>query len=37
MTETQYKCTRCSAALDYRTTKHVGCPECGTIPAHSAD
>jgi len=37
MTDAHYNCTGCGMKLHYRTTKHNGCPNCGTVPLHSAD
>ena len=36
MTDGHYRCD-CGTELHYRTTKHNGCPTCGTVPLHSAD
>lgn len=37
MQRTNYTCYDCGTELGYRTTKHIGCPECDFLPAHSAD
>ena len=37
MTDAHYECTGCGRKLHYQTTKHNGCPNCGTVPLHSAD
>ena len=37
MTDAHYKCVHCSHELHYRTTKHNGCPDCGSVPLHGAD
>ena len=37
MAEQYYRCVECGYELDYQTTKHNGCPECGFIPQHGAD
>jgi len=36
MTDGHYRCD-CGVELDYQTTKHNGCPNCGFVPLHSAD
>lgn len=37
MTRYCYACPDCGDDLDYQTTKYTGCPQCGFMPAHSAD
>lgn len=37
MTDSCYNCVTCGSELDYKTTKHNGCPNCGSVPLHSAD
>lgn len=37
MTDAHYECAECGRELHYQTTKHNGCPDCGTVPLHSAD
>jgi DNA-directed RNA polymerase subunit RPC12/RpoP len=37
MSTQHYICPDCDQELSYETTKHDGCPECGFVPAHSAD
>lgn len=37
MSQAYYQCAECGTELDYQSTKHNGCPECGYLPAHSAD
>jgi hypothetical protein len=36
MKAAHYEC-ECGRELDYQTTKHNGCPDCGRVPLHSAD
>ncbi len=37
MEHVRYNCAVCGSELNYQTTKHNGCVNCGHLPAHSAD
>ncbi len=37
MTAGYYNCIECGSKMNYQTTKHNGCRNCGFLPHHSAD